>query len=89
MTDASVLELCQRGMTVALMVSAPMLGFALIVGLLISVFQAATQIQEMTLTFVPKIVAVAAAALVFGPWMLSKLTTFTTSLLSNIPNLVR
>ncbi len=57
MTDSSVLDLAQRSVAVALMLSAPVLGFGLVVGLIVSVFQAATQIQEMTLSFVPKILA--------------------------------
>ncbi len=89
MTDAGVLELAQRAVIVAVIISAPVLGFGLIVGLVVSVFQAATQIQEMTLTFVPKIIAVVAAAVVFGPWMLASLVHFTSHLLATLPNLAR
>lgn len=89
MTDSSVLELAQRSVAVALMLSAPVLGFGLVVGLIVSVFQAATQIQEMTLSFVPKILAAAAAIVLFGPWMLRSMITFTTKLLISIPNLAR
>jgi flagellar biosynthetic protein FliQ len=89
MTDSSVLELAQRSVAVALMLSAPVLGFGLVVGLIVSVFQAATQIQEMTLSFVPKILAAAAALVLFGPWMLRSLITFTTKLFLTIPNLAR
>lgn len=88
MTDSSVLELAQRSIAVALMLSAPVLAFGLVVGLVVSVFQAATQIQEMTLSFVPKILAAAAAIVLFGPWMLRSMITFTTKLLLTIPNLV-
>ena len=70
-----------------LMVSAPMLAFGLIVGLVISVLQAVTQIHEMTLTFIPKIVAVAFALLMFLPWMINLLTDFTTRLFESIPTL--
>ena len=87
MTDVGVLELAQRAVVLALMISAPVLGFGLVVGLIVSVFQAATQIQEMTLTFVPKIIAVAAAVVLFGPWMLKSMVTFTTKLLTSLPNL--
>ena len=87
MTDVGVLELAQRAVALALMISAPVLGFGLVVGLIVSVFQAATQIQEMTLTFVPKIIAVAAAVVLFGPWMLKSMVTFTTKLLTSLPNL--
>jgi len=89
MTDSTVLDLAQRSVAVALMLSAPVLGFGLLVGLVVSVFQAATQIQEMTLSFVPKILAAAAAVVIFGPWMLRSLITFTTKLLVSIPTLAR
>lgn len=89
MTDAGVLELAQRSVAVALMISAPVLALGLIVGLIVSVFQAATQIQEMTLTFVPKIIAVGAALVVFGPWMLKSMVTFTHSLFVSLPYLAR
>lgn len=87
MTDSGVLELAQRAVTIALMLSAPILGFGLVVGLVVSVFQAATQIQEATLAFVPKIIAVAAAVVIFGPWMLRSLVTFTIRLFTNLPYL--
>ncbi|MDH7603112.1 MAG: flagellar biosynthesis protein FliQ [Armatimonadota bacterium] len=89
MTDAGVLELAQRAVALALMISGPILGLGLVVGLLVSIFQAATQIQEMTLTFVPKIIAVGAALVVFGPWMLRSMIVFTTKLLNSLPNFVR
>ncbi len=88
MTDAGVLDLVQRSIAIAMMLSAPILGFGLLVGLLVSVFQAATQIQEMTLTFVPKMIAIAAAVVLFGPWMLRSMVTFTSKLFASIPNLV-
>ncbi|MDT3424529.1 flagellar biosynthetic protein FliQ [Paenibacillus forsythiae] len=65
-------------------VSAPMLVLGLVVGLIISVFQATTQIQEQTLAFVPKIVAVLLALLLFGPWIITKLVDFTTQILGNL-----
>ncbi|NLN76956.1 MAG: flagellar biosynthesis protein FliQ [Armatimonadetes bacterium] len=89
MTDSGVLELAQRSVMLALTLAAPVLGFGLVVGLLVSVFQAATQIQEMTLSFVPKILAATAALVLFGPWMLRSLVTFTTKLFVTIPNLAR
>lgn len=85
MTTQYVLGLGQDAVLLTLMVAAPMLGFALVVGLVISVFQAATQIQEMTLTFIPKIVAVALALLLFLPWILAKLVGYTTALFNSIP----
>ncbi len=89
MTDTGVLELAQRAVALGLMISGPILGLGLVVGLLVSIFQAATQIQEMTLTFVPKIIAVGAALVVFGPWMLKSMVVFTTKLLASLPNFVR
>lgn len=89
MTDSGVLELAQRAVALSLMLSGPILGLGLIVGLVVSVFQAATQIQEMTLTFVPKILAVAAGLVIFGPWMMRSLITFTTNILTSLPSLVR
>jgi flagellar biosynthetic protein FliQ len=88
MTDAGVLELAQRAVVLTLMMCAPTLGVGLLVGLLISVFQAATQIQEMTLSFVPKIAAVTVALIVCGPWMLRTLVTFTTKILTSLPSFV-
>ena len=71
----------------ALMIAAPLLGTALVIGLLISIFQVVTQIQEMTLTFVPKIIASVGALALFGPWMLNTLVEYTKQLFMNIPNL--
>lgn len=70
-----------------LAVCAPILALTMIVGVVISVLQVVTQIQEMSLTFVPKLVVAAAALLVSGPWMLRKLTAFTTSLWTHIPQM--
>ena len=89
MTDATVMEIGQRAMMIGLMVCAPILGFGLVVGVAVSVFQAATQIHEMTLTFIPKIVAVLVALVMFGPWILNRLVTFTSDLLQSIPTLVK
>jgi len=72
-----------------LMVAAPMLIFSLLVGLTIAILQGVTQIQEMTLTFIPKIIAVAVALIVFLPWMINTLLNFTTQILSIIPTLAR
>lgn len=89
MTDATALEIGQRALALAVMLSAPILGFGLAVGLAVSVVQAATQIHEMTITFIPKVLAVALAVMLFGKWMLAQMVTFTADLLHNIPNLVR
>jgi flagellar biosynthetic protein FliQ len=85
MTMTYVLGLGREAVMMTLWVAAPMLGFGLLVGLLVSIFQAATQIHEMTLTFIPKIVAVALALLFFLPWIVTKLVTYTTSLFNSIP----
>ena len=68
-----------------MLVSAPMLGLGLIVGLSVSIFQATTSIQEQTLAFIPKIIAVFVAILVFGPWMLRLMIEFVTGILVNLP----
>ncbi|MHB9037019.1 MAG: flagellar biosynthesis protein FliQ [Armatimonadota bacterium] len=88
MTDAGVLDLAHRAVAISLMICAPALGLGMAVGLVVSVFQAATQIQEMTLTFVPKILAVITAMVIFGPWMLKSMVTFTTKLFISLPSLV-
>jgi flagellar biosynthetic protein FliQ len=79
-----VIGLAGQAVYVVLKASAPMLVLALLVGLIISVFQATTQIQEQTLAFVPKIVVVLFALLIFGPWILSTLVDFTFQLLNNL-----
>jgi flagellar biosynthetic protein FliQ len=76
MEQGVVLDLARQAMTVALMVSLPILAVALFVGLLVSVFQAVTQVQEMTLTYVPKILCVGAVTALMGNWMLTTLVTF-------------
>lgn len=78
-----------EAMWIAMLVSAPMLLAGLVAGVLVSMFQAATQINEMTLVFIPKMIAVAVAMLVFFPWMLQTLTAFTENLFVNIPNIIR
>ena len=88
MSDADVTELAVQTMTMAAKVSAPILLTALLVGFLISLFQAATQIQEQTLSFVPKMIAVAIALLVTGNWVLNEMVTFTQSLFDMLPRLL-
>ena len=73
---------------VTLLFAGPILIFGLVAGLLVSIFQAVTQIHEMTLTFIPKIVAVVVAILIFFPWMLRVITTFTENLFTNIPTCI-
>lgn len=84
MNHGDVLKLAQDAVRTILMMSAPMLIFSLFVGLAVSIIQAVTQIQEATLAFVPKIVAVFLSVIIFGPWILKLITQFTTELLSNI-----
>lgn len=84
MTSEFVIKLAGEAVFTVLKASAPMLIIALVVGLIISVFQATTQIQEQTLAFVPKIVAVLFTILIFGPWILSTLVDFTSNLLENL-----
>jgi flagellar biosynthetic protein FliQ len=75
-------------MSLALKISIPLLGVGLVVGVLISVIQAVTSIQEQTLSFIPKVLAMAVVLLVGGPWMLNQLLSYTTELWSSIPNMV-
>ncbi|UCC79196.1 MAG: flagellar biosynthesis protein FliQ [Candidatus Zixiibacteriota bacterium] len=84
-----VVDIARTSIYTVLMVSAPMLALALVVGLAISILQAITQIQEMTLTFIPKIVAVAVALVIFLPWMITTIVTFASNLIQIIPTLGR
>ncbi len=88
MTTQTVLNLGQRSMEVMLLVSAPLLLTALVVGLIVSILQAATQINEMTLSFIPKMLAIFLAMLLTGPWMLSTLIDYTRDLFQNIPFII-
>lgn len=84
-----VISIARETIMTSLLLAAPPLGIGLLVGLIISIFQAVTQIQEQTLTFVPKIIAILLSLLVFGPWMLSILTEFTINILGNLSNVIR
>ena len=88
MTPEFVLTLGQKMLEVVVMLSAPLLLPALIVGLLVGMFQAATQINEMTLSFIPKVAIVGVVLIVLGPWMLGTLISFTKELFQNIPALI-
>jgi len=88
LTNEFVLTLAERGVFTILIVVGPLLILALSVGLMVSVFQATTQIQEQTLAFIPKIVAVLVGIVFFGPWMLTTLVEFTTNLYENINQFV-
>ena len=89
MSPLEVVTLGQNAVTITLLLSAPLLIAGMAVGLIVAIFQATTQIQEMTLTFVPKIVAVMLALLFFSSWMLIKITDYTRELFINIPNIIR
>ncbi|MBA4141893.1 MAG: flagellar biosynthesis protein FliQ [Nitrosospira sp.] len=88
MTPESVMTLGQKAMEITLLVSAPLLLAALATGLLVSIFQAATQINEMTLSFIPKLVALFATLVLAGPWMLSVMTDYMREVLEGIPTAV-
>ena len=88
MTPEMVLDVGREALWVIALLSAPLLLSALAVGLLVGMIQAATQIQEMTLTFIPKLIVLALALLVSGSWMLSVLTDFTITLIQSIPELI-
>ncbi|MEO6148406.1 MAG: flagellar biosynthesis protein FliQ [Sulfuriferula sp.] len=87
MTPASVMTLGHHAMEVTLMVAAPMLLVALGIGLVVSIFQAATQINEMTLSFIPKLVGIFLALIVAGPWMLSVMLDYMREIFTSIPTL--
>ena len=89
MTPEFVVNFAKDALSLTILVAMPMLGLGLLVGLTVSIFQATTSIQEMTLTFVPKILAVLLGLLYFAPWMLDKLVTFTESVFQNIPLYIR
>ena len=88
MTPTTVIELGRQAVEVTLMVSAPLFIAALATGLIISIFQAATQINEMTLSFVPKLVAIFVTLVLAGPWMLTLLTDFMRRLIESIPAMI-
>lgn len=84
MTSETVISLAERAITVILLTSGPLLIVALATGLSVSIFQATTQIQEQTLAFVPKIVAVLVGIVIFGPWMIGTVLTFTEDIFDNL-----
>ena len=89
MSPDYVLDIGKQALLLVLILSAPMLLLGLAVGVLISILQSVTQIQEMTLTFVPKIVATVLALIFFGPWMLRMLMAFTIQIYAKLPELSR
>ena len=89
MTPESVMTLGRQAMEVTLMISAPMLLTSLLVGLLVSIFQAATQINEATLTFIPKLIGVFLVLIISGPWVLSIILDYMRLMFSGIPAMVQ
>lgn len=89
MTQSMVMQLGQEAARMTLLMAGPILGVSLLVGLAISIFQAVTQINEMTLSFVPKLLAIFGLMFFIGPWLISQMTGFTSRLLQNLPSLVR
>lgn len=89
MSEEFVMTLGRNALLTVLLVSAPVLGLSLLVGLVVSIFQATTQINEATLSFVPKILAALLAIILFGPWMMSTMLQFTTQIFNSLPSLVR
>lgn len=89
MTQDLVMSLGTQALKTTAMVSTPLLASALVVGLMVSIFQAITQINESTLTFIPKMIIVAVVLLLAGPWMMDILENYTINLFESIPDLVR
>jgi flagellar biosynthesis protein FliQ len=88
MSPETVMTIGQRALEMAVMLAAPLLLTVLLIGLLVGIFQAATQINEMTLSFIPKLVGMAAAIVLAGPWMLKELIGYTRTLIESIPSLI-
>jgi len=88
MTPESVMSVGTQAIEVSLLLGAPMLVVALVVGLVVSIFQAATQINEATLSFIPKLLAVFAVMVIAGPWMIAQMVDYMTRLFSSIPQLL-
>ncbi len=88
MTPETVMTIGQRALEITMLMAAPMLIAALIIGLLVGVFQAATQINEATLSFIPKLLGMAAVLVIVGPWMLKLIISYTRELFESIPGLI-
>ena len=88
MTPETIMTIAQRALEITMLLAAPMLLAALIIGLLVGVFQAATQINEMTLSFIPKLIGMAGTLVVAGPWMLKTIVGYTRELFESIPGLI-
>jgi flagellar biosynthesis protein FliQ len=88
MSPETVMTVGSRALEITLMLAAPMLLVALVTGLIVGAFQAATQINEMTLSFIPKLLAISVALMIAGPWMLKVLVGYTRELFESIPSLI-
>jgi len=88
MSPETIMSIGQRALEITLILAAPLLLVALITGLVVGAFQAATQINEMTLSFIPKLLALALALVIAGPWMLKVLVSYTRELFESIPGLI-
>lgn len=89
MTPEVVVNLGQQALQMTILVAAPLLLAALVTGLLVSIFQAATSINEMTLTFIPKLIVMFIVMIISGPWMIETMTDYMTRLFSSIPQIIR
>lgn len=89
MENEFAIEVVGQAIRVTLMLAAPMLLGALVIGILVSIFQAVTQINEQTLSFIPKILVIIGALVIFSPWMMETMVTYTQDLFTNIPELIR
>lgn len=89
MDQGIVIDVAQEAIKVVLMLAAPVLGLGLLVGLIVSIIQATTQIQEATLSFIPKLVAISLVLLIFGPWMMNIMYEFTVRLYETIPMYIK
>ena len=88
MTPETVMTIGRHALEMTLLLAAPLLLTTLVIGLLVGIFQAATQINEMTLSFIPKLIGMAAALVIAGPWMLNQLIGYTRALITSIPDLI-
>jgi flagellar biosynthetic protein FliQ len=88
MDQNTVVNLASQAMTVALKIGGPMLIVGLVIGLVVSIFQAVTSIQEATLTFIPKIIGIGLLIVILGPWMLQQIVSYTADLFNAIPTMV-
>ncbi|WAA13590.1 flagellar biosynthesis protein FliQ [Fervidibacillus halotolerans] len=88
MTTETVIKMAEQGVYTTLLVAGPLLLLALVVGLIVSIFQATTQIQEQTLAFIPKIIAVLIGVVIFAPWMISRMVQYASNIFSNLTRFI-